>query len=567
MNKGSIQAGLYREWAEQYGVEAELVELSSSEEIALKMLARGELDGFLTLDVYGDLNTVVPVFRIGASNFYFAVNKDRPDLLQDLDAALSRIQDENKFFGQQLYDKYLGSAETKRYLDEEESTWLAGHGTIRVGYQDNYLAFCAKDENTGELTGTLKDYLDQASTALKNARLDFEAIAYPTAADALAALKSGDVDCVFPANFTAYDSETLDVMMTPALMQTEMDAVVRAADQKEFIRKKDVIVAVNEGNTNYERFLLDHYPGWKIKYFPDTPTGLDAVAAGEADCVVISNYRYSNIAKQCEKLRLATVYTGVDMDYYLALRRGDTQLYSILAKTTAVVPESVVHAALTYYSTEDAKISFADLIKDNLAVVMTVIAAILLVILILLLFSIRAQRKAIQEQHMVEDLNKQVFVDALTHVRNKGGFDNYVQGLQDKLEQEGTPEVAVCVFDCNDLKLINDQYGHDKGNIYLRTACSLICRVFQHSPVFRIGGDEFTAILMNDDFRNREKLVADFAQAQENLTALAKNRWEFVSVAVGVAEYDPERDSTLNDTFRRADQQMYEHKQNQKKAR
>ena len=72
------------------------------------------------------------------------------------------------------------------------------------------------------------------------------------------ALKDGEVDCVFPANLTVFDSETLGVLMTPPLMRTEMDAVVRASDQKEFSRKKDVTVAVNRGNTNYDMFLSDH---------------------------------------------------------------------------------------------------------------------------------------------------------------------------------------------------------------------------------------------------------------------------------------------------------------------
>ena len=63
------------------------------------------------------------------------------------------------------------------------------------------------------------------------------------------------------------------------------------------------------------------------------------------------------------------------------------------------------------------------------------------------------------------------------------------------------------VFDCDNLKQINDQNGHDKGDIYIRAASQLICRVFAHSPVFRIGGDEFAVVLQNEDFINREDLI------------------------------------------------------------
>lgn len=559
VTRGSIQKDLFLQWTAQHDIQSELVELTGTEEEAFRLLG-GELDAFVTLDVYGDPETAVPICKIGASDFFFAVNKARPELLVELDAAMNRIQDENKYYNLQLHEKYLRSANTDRYLSAREKAWLNDHGKIRVGYQDNYLAFCASDEATGELTGALKDYLNYASDCLENAQLSFEAVAYPTAAAAMEAMKNGEVDCMFPANLTDFDSETLDVVMTPPLMRTEMDAVVRASEQKEFVRQAQVTVAVNEGNTNYDMWLSDHYPTWRRAYFVDTPAGLDAVAAGKADCVIISNYRFNNISKQCKKLHLTTVYTGVDMDYCFAVREGDTQLYSILARVTDAVPDAAVHTALTYYSTEDVKTSFNDLIKDNLFIVMTAIAAVLLVILVLLLRNIHAEKKVLEEERLVNDLNKRVFVDALTSVRNKGAFDNYVQEMQDRVERDGRFEFAMGVFDCDNLKQINDQNGHDKGDIYIKTASRLICRVFQHSPVFRIGGDEFAMILQNEDFQNREALMADFEKAKSAQCESAENIWEEPRVSMGIAVYDPEIDSSVHDTLRRADRSMYENK-------
>ena len=566
VTKSSIQKDFFEAWADMHGVRAQVVELTSTEEDSLLLLGN-ELDAFVTMDIFGDSETAVPISKIGASDFYFAVSQNRPDLLADLNMAMNRIQDENKYFNQQLHEQYLSSQDTNLFLTSAEKEWLQDHGTIRVGYQDNYLAFCAADETSGALTGALKDYLDYAATVLENAELDFQAIAYPTASDAIEALKRNEVDCVFPANLTNYDAEMLGVVMTPALMRTEMDAVVRAADQKEFIRKKDVTVAVNQGNTNYDMFLADHYPAWKRAYFPDTPTGLEAVAKGMADCVIISNYRFSNISKQCEKLHLTTVYTGVDMDYYFALREGDTALYSILTRVNDAVPNATIHTALTYYSTEDVKTSFIDLIKDNLFIVMTVIALVMLIILILLLNSIRAEKKILEEEHLVNDLNKRVFVDALTSVRNKGAFDDYIKQLQSKLEENTQMEFAIGVFDCDDLKTINDQNGHDKGNVYLKAASRLICRVFQHSPVFRIGGDEFAVVLQNEDLRNREALVEKFENMREEICAAAENKWDEVHIALGIAVYDPNTDQSVNDTARRADKLMYDNKRAGKKQR
>ena len=564
VTKSSIQRDLFLSWAQMHGVEAELVDTSCTDEEALALLGK-EYDAFVTMDIYGNPETAVPICKIGSSDFYFAVNKERPDLLADLNAAMNRIQDENKYYNQQLHEKYLSSSDTDRYLMPEELNWLVNHGTIRVGYQDNYLAFCAQDPATGELTGALKSFLDDASTALENAYLSFEPVVYPTAAAAMEALKKGEIDCVFPANLTDYDSEELSLFMTPALMRTEMDAVVRESEQKEFVVKNDVSVAVNEGNTNYDRFLADHYPGWQREYFKDTPAGLKAVAAGEVDCVIISNYRFSNISKLCESLHLTTVYTGVDMDYCLAVLAGEKELYSILARTIQAVPDATVHTALTYYSTEDVKTSFIDLIKENLFIILAVIAVIMLVILILLLRNIQVEKKVLEEEHLVNDLNKRVFVDALTHVRNKGGFDDYIDKLEQQRESEEKFEYAIGVFDCDDLKRINDTYGHDKGNVYLTSASRLICKIFQHSPVFRIGGDEFSVVLLNDDYQNREQLVRQFSAESEEICAAAQNPWEEVHISMGVAVYNPETDHSVNDTVRRADRLMYENKRRTKK--
>ena len=557
--KDSMQSELFRDWAKDHGVKPKIVELSSTEDESLLLLG-SQIDAFVTMDIRRESDSIEPIWKIGSSDFFFALGKVRSDLLVELNDAMSRIQDENKYYNQQLNDKYLSSTETNRFLTDKEKEWLADHGTVRVGYQDNYLAFCAEDKATGALTGALKDYLDYASTALENAQIDFEAVSYPTAAAAIEALKNGEVDCMFPANLTEYESEMLDVVMTPALMRTEMDAVVRAADKKEFILQDKVVVAVDEGNTNYDMFLADNFPGWEIRYYKDTPTGLDAIAAGEADCVILSNYRYNNIAKQCEKLHLTTVYTGVDLDYCLAVRRGDTVLYSILSKITAIVPDSTIHTALTYYSSEDVKTSFSDLVKDNLFIILAVIAGILIIILLLLLRSIRAERKAIEEERMINALNKKAFVDALTSVRNKGSFAEYMKELQNRVNREEQTEFAIGVFDCDNLKSINDRYGHDKGDEYLKAGSHLICHVFQHSPVFRVGGDEFAVVLVGDDYINREDLVKQFEAAEKEIAASAANEWEQVHISLGIAVYDPGVDSSADDTARRADKIMYSNK-------
>jgi len=171
-------------------------------------------------------------------------------------------------------------------------------------------------------------------------------------------------------------------------------------------------------------------------------------------------------------------------------------------------------------------------------------------------------------EHMKENistLNRRAYVDALTAVRNKWAYASYIEDLQACMDSDKEQmKFAVGVFDCDDLKSINDKYGHDKGDIYLQKASHLMCRIFQHSPVFRIGGDEFSVIFQNDAFRDREALLQEFTQAMAEVNVSTENPWEQVRVSFGVSVYDPENDGAVIDVVRRADEHMYENKRNRK---
>ena len=426
VNKDTVQEIIFRNWAMKNNIHTEVVELTCTEPESLEMLENGKIDMYVSLDYYGDdLSRAVPVCRIGASDFYFAVTKSRPDILAELNTAMNRIQEANRFYNQQLYFKYFSASSSNHYLDPDELAWLSEHGPIRVGYQDDYLAFCAAQPSTGELTGALKDYLAYAADCLKNARLEFEPVAYPTAEAALDALQNGEVDCMFPANLTDYDGETMGVFLTQPLMRTDVSAVIRASDQKSFAQKEKILVAVNEGNPNYDMFLATNFPDWQAVYYPSTRECLKAVADGKADCLLISSFRYNNIARLCSQYGLITLSTGVEMDYSFAVGEESCALYSILTKTTSVVPDSTVNAALSYYFTEDAKTGLTDYLKDHLGVILAGVIAVLLVFVLLLWRGVRAEKKASAGQRLISATEH----DKLSGLYNKSYFFEYADRM------------------------------------------------------------------------------------------------------------------------------------------
>ncbi len=151
--------------------------------------------------------------------------------------------------------------------------------------------------------------------------------------------------------------------------------------------------------------------------------------------------------------------------------------------------------------------------------------------------------------------------DELTHVKNKTAYHEKEKELQEQIDA-GCDPFGIVVCDVNDLKMINDTEGHRAGDEYIKACCLLVCRTYQHSPVFRVGGDEFVVILRGSDFANREKLLAALQrQVEENIRI-----GEGPVIACGMAEYRP-GDRLVGDVFTRADSRMYENKTHLKEER
>ena len=148
--------------------------------------------------------------------------------------------------------------------------------------------------------------------------------------------------------------------------------------------------------------------------------------------------------------------------------------------------------------------------------------------------------------------NEKAYRDKMTGVKNKTAFTEYMENLQEKIRQEKIQAFSIVICDVNGLKKVNDSLGHIEGDLYIQSASQLICHTWEHSPVFRIGGDEFAVVLQGSDYQNRRALEQGFKeQVRENIQAGK------VVVAVGMADYGEELQKTADAVFELADNRMY----------
>ncbi len=150
--------------------------------------------------------------------------------------------------------------------------------------------------------------------------------------------------------------------------------------------------------------------------------------------------------------------------------------------------------------------------------------------------------------------------DPLTKVNNRRAYEDKEVYLQSEINSETGIAFAIAMFDVNNLKLINDSKGHEAGDDYLRRACRLVCEVFKHSPVYRIGGDEFVAVLTGGDYDIREELMREIEGRLSPYRSEEPIPDDYVSIACGIAEYIPRTDTSVQDISKRADDLMYKNK-------
>ncbi len=150
--------------------------------------------------------------------------------------------------------------------------------------------------------------------------------------------------------------------------------------------------------------------------------------------------------------------------------------------------------------------------------------------------------------------------DPLTNVSNRRAYEDKERILQSQINDDANISFAIAMFDINNLKLINDSKGHEAGDDYIVRSCRLICNVFKHSPVYRVGGDEFIAVLTGDDYMNRSDLFDEITSKLSPYTDQAPMPDDYISIAVGIAEYIPTKDRSVQNTVKRADERMYRHK-------
>ena len=390
------------EWEEKHGIKTQHVNISNNEDVKQK-LANHEIDCFVSLEesYWAELG-ISTITRVGKSSIYYVLNKDRPDLKEELDNAMHALDEEAPFYTADLCKKYF-SLDYKPILTGEEKAWLKEHGAIRMGFLTSDRGVSTYDPATGEITGTITDYIQFAADCLGNQELEFQLVGYDDKEAELNALKSGEIDMIFHFDQSPNLAEEYRLARTNTTWTANMMVVT---NKQLFIENQVNRVAVPQNKISLTRYIAFYYPQWEIVDCDTQEDAIKLVKDGQADCFVTG---VSSEEKYSKNHGFYSVPLPNPANSCFAVKSGNRSLLSILNKTIKAMPTNMLTSSLAMHKSSSRKVTLSEFIKDNFFMVLLVssiaVAAILLTILKLLRKAYKAEAAAKKAANDTQELN------------------------------------------------------------------------------------------------------------------------------------------------------------------
>ena len=395
------------EWEEKYGLKTEHVNISNNED-AKQKLANHEIDCFVSLEEsFWAERGISTITRVGESGIYYAINKNRPDLKEELDNAMRALDEAAPFYTADLYKRYF-SLDYIPILTGEEKAWLKEHGAIKMGFLTSDSGVSTFDPATGEFTGVITDYIQFAADCLGNQELEFQLVGYDSKEAELDALKSGEIDMIFHFDQNPNLAEEYHFACTNTTWTSNLMAVT---NKQHFNENNVNRIAVPQNKLSLKKYLAFYYPQWEIVDCDTQEDAAKLVKDGQVDCFVTG---ISSENKYSKKYSFYSVPLLNPVKSCFAVNSGNRSLLSILNKTIKAMPVNMLAGALAMYKSSARKVTLSDFIKDNFFMALLVssiaVAAILLTILKLLRKARKAEAAARKAANDTQKLNAKLQV-------------------------------------------------------------------------------------------------------------------------------------------------------------
>lgn len=483
----ALPTEMFHEWEKSHGVNTQQVDITGVDDVRQK-LKNHEIDGFvLNESPQWERDNIFAVLLIGSSFNYFAVSKKRPDLKEELDQAMQKIERENPFYAEDLYRRYLSSNSLETLTDEEQR-WLEQHGAVRVGYLKNDVGVSLADTESGKPEGIINDYISLASDCLGENTIKFQLTGFDSQKEELQALKDNRIDMIFHMNQNPYEAEQNDIILSNTVFEVNI-AVFTGVER--FDENGENTVAVSRGNLLGKWYISFNYPSWKIKEYDSSAEVDKAVQNGEADCFVV---KAGQTLKTLEINKMRSVFLTKPGTSCFAVTRENTTLMNILNKTIQTLPDSRLSSQFCVYENAPGKVTLTEYIKDNLRAVsisigfVSVVLVIVWIIVYLLIKARKAQIQAEKANAAKSDFLFNMSHDIRTPMNALLGYSELIKreltdpkllDYQEKMEQSGNLLLSIINNVLDMARIESGKVELDEDYVKIRDIYQGIYKIFQ----------------------------------------------------------------------------------------
>ena len=389
VTSGTILKELLTEWGRKRNVEFQIVEY---EDIPVKEadLYAGKIDLDLELSMLAKRN-LSAVEKVGSSAYYLVANKNRPDLIEDINLATEKVLNNDLYYFSRLQERYFSDTVLSRNLTLEEKRWIAGHKVLRVGYFDNYLPFSAKDKN-GEPIGA---GIEAIREILKNLKLEYklkvEYICFDNQKEGYKAVESGEIDLMIPAyisNSVKHDYHIIGG-------KTIATIASNLAYLEDYRVDKGKRIGINRNNLMQYYYSKDVYPNSEIVLFDDIQGCLDGLLDGTTDGTFLNGFRSEALLKHSKYHALRSVRAKKDFQIHMAFAEHNIGLMLLMNRGLTILDPEFINKASYSYVGRIYTLSFMDFLEEHILPVIITVAIIVALLVALVGYTISNRRLAV----------------------------------------------------------------------------------------------------------------------------------------------------------------------------
>lgn len=404
-NSGVMQTTVGQQWLADEGVTCTYKEINTGSAL-FEALADGEVDAVIMNDTISSPDAS-PMFYVGSSDYYFAVPKSRPDLMNDINAAMTAIARVNPRYNDEVKSSYSAQNSGSSSLTGTETSWLKANGnTITIGYLKNQLPYCTQNGD-GEMEGSLASL---ATTLHDKFGITVTTVAISNNQQMLKALSNGTIDVALPLFRDYWLAEQKGVIQSNPMGTVSLTAIHSSNNLNSDLKK---IACTQDAIVNHSE-LESLFPDATITDYPNGNEALEALNKGEARCIIVPSTRLKTIRDTYNIEDFQTQELTDAAQLSCLISRGKPELLGIINKGIVNAGESLSASSYspTSYSAQESD-AFR-LLYRNRIVIAAVVICILLTGIVILFWSLhRAQKE--QQKADAANAAKTAFLTRMSH--------------------------------------------------------------------------------------------------------------------------------------------------------